>query len=143
MVSFEQEVISGNFVKAKHLSLNMDIDSLRDSLFLIAYDNENLTPYGFVNYLLFENETAQLHYLASFLLSMALNHLDGAYQTAFFHATRASELEPNDISYMEDLLFFYGIPDQLLSKRRANDIAMQILKKDPDNKVASSVLEGN
>jgi len=107
----------------------MDIDTLRDSLFLIAYDNENLIPYRFVNYLLLERETSQLHYLASFLLCMALNHLDGAYQIAFFHATKAAELATNDISYMEYLLFFYEIPDQLLSKKRANDMAIQILKK--------------
>jgi len=96
----------------------MDIDTLRDSLFLIAYDNENLIPYRFVNYVLLEQETTQLHYLASFLLCMALNHLDGAYQTDFFHATKPDKLALNDISYMEYLLFFYEIPDQCLKREQ-------------------------
>lgn len=142
-MDFDKEVLSGNFVQAKHLSSQMDMESLRDSLFLIAYEKEDITPYGFVNYLLLEKETAELHFLASFLLSMALNHMDGSYQTALFHATKASELEPNDITYMENLLFFYEIPDQLLSKGRATDIASQILKKEPDNQIALSVLKGN
>ena len=91
MDDFKQAVIKGNFTKAKQLSINM-------------------------NYLLLDKESSELHYLASFLLSMGLNHLQGAYQTAFFHAKKAVELSPQDNSYKEYLLFFYE--DFIVSYKR-------------------------
>ncbi|MFC7372932.1 hypothetical protein ACFQPF_14845 [Fictibacillus iocasae] len=140
MRSFEKELISGHFEKAKHLSSHMDLECLTESLFRIAYDRQSLAPYQFVHTLLLEKETAELHYAASFLLSMALNHLEDAYQTAFVHATRACELAPTQTSYLEHLLYFYELPEPLLSKDQAMEIAARILEYDPNNKAAASVL---
>lgn len=72
---------------------------------------------------------------------MGLNHLEGAYQAAFFHAKKAVGLSPNDISYKEYLLLFYEIPEQLLTKEEATDIAKEILEEDPENKVSLFVLK--
>lgn len=143
MDDFKQAIIKGNFAKAKHFTLNMDLDTLTEELYLLAYDGETIAPYGFANYLLFDKESSELHYLASYLLSMGLNHLEGAYQTAFFHAKRAVELAPHDNSYKEYLLFFYEIPAKLLTKDEATKIAIEILKIDPKNKPALSVLNEN
>lgn len=142
MDDFKQAIVKGDFSKAKYLSIHMDLETLTDTLYLIAYDDETITPYGFVNYLLLDKESSELHYLASFLLSMGLNHLEGAYQTAFFHAKKAVELSPNDISYKEYLLLFYEIPEQLLTKEEATDIAKEILEEDPENKASLFVLKG-
>ena len=141
MDDFKQAIVRGDFSKAKHLSIHMNLEALTDTLYLIAYDNETIAPYGFVNYLLLDKESSELHYLASYLLSMGLNHLEGAYQTAFFHAKKAVELSPNDNSYKEYLLLFYEIPEQLLTKEEATDIAKKILEKDPENKASLFVLK--
>ncbi|MBT2696635.1 hypothetical protein J7E79_04275 [Bacillus sp. ISL-40] len=143
MEDFKQAIKKGEFVKAKQLSKTMDLEALTETLFLIAYDDETIAPYGFANYLLFDKETSELHYLASFLLCMGLNHLDGAYQTSFFHAKRAIELAPEDISYKEYLLLFFEMPEPLLSKDEATKIAKEILKVDPENKAALSVINGD
>ncbi|ULT57395.1 hypothetical protein L1999_02035 [Neobacillus drentensis] len=143
MDDFKQAIKKGEFVKAKQLSMTMDLEALTETLFLIAWDDEPITPYGFANYLLIDKETSELHYLASFLLSMGLNHLDGVYQTSFFHAKRAVELAPEDISYKEYLLLFFELPEPLLSKDEATKIAKEILKVDPENKAVLLVLNGD
>jgi len=139
-MKFNDAILLGDFVKAKELASQMDRDSLRDTLFLLAYDNENIATYGFVSYLLLEEETSEFHYIASYLFSMALNHLEGAYQTSFHHAKKAVELSPNDINFKEYLLFFNVNPDKLLGNEEAFNIANEILKNEPNNKATLSVI---
>ena len=139
-MEFNDAILLGDFEKAKEIASQLDTDSLRDTLFLLAYDNGNIATYGFISYLLLEEETSELHYIASYLFSMALNHIKGAYQTSFHHAKKAAELSPNDMSYKEYLLFFNAIPDKLLGNEEAFEIANEILKNEPNNKVALSVI---
>lgn len=139
-MEFNDAILLGDFEKAKELATQMDMDSLRDTLFLLAYDNENIATYGFISYVLLEEETSEFHYIASYLFGMALNHLKGAYQTSFHHAKKAAELSPDDMSYKEYLLFFNAIPDKLLGNAEAFEIANEILKHDPNNKAALSVI---
>lgn len=51
-------------------------------------------------------ETAELHILASAVLCSGLFHSNGAYRVALFHTRRAVDLEPENIDYKEELLFF-------------------------------------
>lgn len=139
-MNFNDAILRGDFLTAKELASQMDMETLNDNLFLIAYDEENITPLGFINFLLVKEETSEYHYIASFLLSMALNYLEGAYQIAFHHAKRAVELTPNDISYKEYLLFFNTIPDKLLNNEEAQEIANEILEYEPTNKTALSIV---
>jgi len=140
-VKFNDAILRGDFVKAKELASQMNMDTLRDTLFLLAYEGGSIAPYGFVNYLLLEEETSEIHYITSYLLSMALNHLEGAYQIAFHHAKKAAELLPNDMSYKEYLLFFHTIPERLLRKDEAVKIANIILENEPNNKAALLVIK--
>ena len=128
MIKFNDAILQGDFVKAKELASYMDTDTLGDTLFLLAYDHENIATYGFISYLLLEEETSELHYIASYLFSMAFNHLEGAYQTSFHHAKKAVVLSPNNMSYKEYLLFFNDIPDKLLGNEEAFEIAKKFLK---------------
>lgn len=139
-MKFKDAILLGDFNSAKALASDMDMEILRDTLYLVAYDSGSITPYGFVNDLLLDEETSEIHYTASFLMSMALNHLEGAYQIAFHHANKAAELSPNDMSYQEFLLFFHAIPDKLLSNDEAIKIAKNILEREPNNKTALSVI---
>ncbi|MBS2967871.1 hypothetical protein J9317_03660 [Metabacillus sp. KIGAM252] len=141
-MEFKEAILSADFQKAKEIAShkNMDAESLMDNLFLIAYEEGSMAAYGFANQLILEEETSEHHYLASFLLSMGLTHFEGAYPTAFYHAKRAAELSPEDLSYKEYLLFFHILPDPLLSREEAIDIAGQILEVEPDNDSALEVL---
>lgn len=95
--------------------------------------------YAFLCYVLYDTNTAYLHNLTSVIMSTALCHIQGAYQTAFFHAKKAIELAPNDLNFKEFLLFFYVIPEKLLSHDEAMIIAKEILMK-RDSKPARQIL---
>ena len=53
-MKFNDAIKLGNFVKAKELASQMDMDFLRETLFLLAYDKEEIATYGFISYLLHE-----------------------------------------------------------------------------------------
>lgn len=139
-MNFKDAVRSGEFFIAKDLASKMDGETLLDTLFLLAYEEESIAPLGFANYLLLEDETAENHYKVSFLLCMALNYINGAYQTSFHHAKKAMELSPNDNSYKEFLLFFNSLPEKLLSNQEAIAIAYKILENDSNNNKVLSVI---
>ncbi|MFT4416290.1 hypothetical protein ACLM5H_20710 [Fredinandcohnia humi] len=139
MSTLTEAITLGDFAKAKQFAAQYDLKTLEDELFLLAYDEGSIAPYGFVCAMLIEKETSRWHYIASILLSMAINHLDGAYFTAFYHAKRASELSPDDSSYKEALLFYYEIPEQPLSREEALKIATEMLREDPKNKAAKRI----
>jgi hypothetical protein len=101
----------------------------------------SIALYTFICFLLLDNESAKLHHCASAMLSMALVSFEGAYSAGLLHARRALKLEPNNIKHKEWLLFFYGIPDKIMSNEEAFSIAQEILQTDSTNKIASKALE--
>ncbi|WP_088012311.1 hypothetical protein [Gottfriedia acidiceleris] len=137
---FKDAILSGDFIKARELSSNMDGESLLEELFLIAYEEESIAPYAFANFQLLEEESSENHYMISFILSMALNYLEGAYQASFHHAKKAMELSPEDNSYKEYILYFNKLPERLLSNEEAIEVANSILENDPINTTALSVI---
>ncbi|BBW96444.1 hypothetical protein ACPVTF_08110 [Geobacillus icigianus] len=106
-------------------------------LFSCQFMLANLLIYS---YLINNNETAYYHYLASELLSTAFCHLPDAYASALYHAKRAVELSPEDVSLKEHLLLFHDIPEKLISKEEAKAIAQEILKIMPNSEAAKNVL---
>jgi tetratricopeptide (TPR) repeat protein len=136
----ESLIILGNMEEAKDVFKEMNYVEARDVLLEIGYDRESITPYSFICSLLCEKESANLHYLASEILVNPLCFLAGAYNAALYHARRAAQLDPNDISIKEYLLLFYNIPDKLISKEEAIEIAREIVNKVPNNKAALDVL---
>lgn len=133
-------IILGKMKEASVVFKEMKYDEARDFILEIGYDTESIIIYSFVCSLLCEKESANLHYLASEILVNPLSFLVGAYNTALHHARRAIQLAPNDISFKEYLLLFYNIPDQLINKEEAIEIAREVVKKVPENKVALDIL---
>lgn len=138
--TFESLIALGDFQEAKKIFFQMKNSEIRDSLLKIGYDTESITPYSFLCSLLIEGESSALHYMASELLSNPLCFLAGAYNAALYHARRAVELSPEDISYKEYILLFYNIPEKLISKEEAICIATEILSVNPNSTVAKDVL---
>jgi tetratricopeptide (TPR) repeat protein len=138
--TFESMITLGDFQEAKKIFLQMNSSETRDSLLKIGYDTESIAPYSFLCGLLIESESSELHYMASELLSNPLCFLAGAYNAALYHARRAAELSPNDISYKEYILLFYNIPEKLIPKEEAICIATEILSVNPNSIVAKDVL---
>ncbi|MCW6086064.1 MULTISPECIES: hypothetical protein [Clostridium] len=90
--------------------------------------------------MLCKQESSALHYIASELFSMPLCHVTGAYNSSLFHARRAIELDPNNISYKEYILLFYNLPEKLIGQYEAKKFAQEVIEKLPNSKVALYIL---
>ena len=72
---------------------------------------------------------------------MMLNPLcfvEGAYSAALFHARELLAMEKS-VENLERVLFFYNIPEKLIEEEEAILISREILKLEPDNKIALNI----
>jgi len=141
-INFMNYVNTGRYGEAKLLSLAiLSYENFYNFIIILGFETGSIALYTFICFVLTENESSQMHQLAAVLISQALSHIEGAYSAGLFHARRAVELAlDTDISYKEYLLLFYDIPEQLFSDSEAKTIAQDILRLNPDNKVAIDVL---
>lgn len=130
--NLEQLILSGNFKEAEALYHEMDFQQFDDEIIVSAYDNRNILYYTFLHYLLMKEESAKLHNLAFTLFVHALTPIEGAYHSALYHAQRAIELtNEQDVGDLENLLFIYGVPDQVVSDEIALETCHKILALEP------------
>lgn len=115
-------------------------EQIADTLLVTAYDDENLLTYTFCTHVLSKEPSAKWHYIASFLMAMAFNHFGNGYQVAYYHALKAVELAPADITLKEYILLFYSIPEKLLPVEKAVAFAQEINKVDGNNEVVNMLL---
>ncbi|TKI47541.1 hypothetical protein [Lysinibacillus tabacifolii] len=140
--NLEQLILSNNFKEAEALYHKMDFQKFDDEIIISAYDDENMIYYTFLHYLLMKDESAKLHNLAFSLCVHALTPIEGAYHCALYHAQRAIELtNEQDVGDLENLLFIYGVPDQVVSDEKALETCHKILALEPSNEIAKSVLK--
>lgn len=138
---FLDAIHSGKYHQAKSIIGNMSPKDLSQFLVSLSFDTGSINIYTFVCFLLLECESTALHYCAAGILSHGLCMTEGAYSAALFHARRAAELSPDNLSSQVELLFFFGMPDQIMSATEAKKIAQKILLKDPTNNKALEVIE--
>ncbi len=138
--ALNEYIISGNFEKAGKIVDELSLDFFTKKILSFAYKNTSLVYYSFVQYLIAKNECADYHSIASQMLSTSLCVLKGAYTSAYFHALRAIELEPENKKHKEFLLFFYKNPENVLPLEKAVQIANELLACDPENETAQEVL---
>ncbi|WP_044896516.1 hypothetical protein [Bacillus alveayuensis] len=134
-------ILSNNFEDGKRLVESIDFKTFSEEILYNAYNNCSIIYYSFLNYLLIENETSKIHDLAFSLLVNPLSHLEGAYNSALYHALRSVELtNRKDVGSLENLLFLNTIPDKLISDEEAIKICKEILKLDNKNELAKESL---
>lgn len=138
----QKHIIEGDFNLAQVLFDNKDYEVLEHDIHVIAYDTENVATYFFILDLIFHKNDAQLHYIACSLLINPLVFIPGAYFLAYNHILKAIELDSNNLKYKENLLLFYHIPDKILNREAAVEVADSILKIDPDNEAANTIING-
>ncbi|OYD06594.1 hypothetical protein [Paludifilum halophilum] len=129
--SFFNLIRTGNYNEAKELASHWDLDEMENLLLEYSFDTEDIGVYTLLNIHLLDQENGPIHHVISVIMSMAFSHWNGAYQVAFYHAKKAVELDPENLDFKEYMLFFYEIPDQLLSKDEAISLAKEILKQRP------------
>lgn len=133
-------ILDGEFEVCKKICNNITYQQLEDNIMLIALETDNISTYFFILHMLFEKESAELHSLASSLLSGVFTYIPGVYYNAYSHMLKAVQLSPNNYEYMEGLLLFYHIPDKIIDKNTALRIANEILNINPKSESAKSII---
>ncbi len=118
---------------------NLEINKQKDILIKLAFQTESLSIYAYINHRIFKEKSGNiipLYAIAMELLMSPFCFIEGAYSSAFYYAKQILKLEPNDIGNLEQMLFFYDIPEKLLSQKEAIKIAKKIIEVEKDNELA-------
>lgn len=134
-------ILEGNYHSAADICEKLEPSDAKDAVFKLAYDTENICVYSFIQYMIFKTDSSVWIELAIDVMIHVFSHIEGAYSAALFHARELLKLEYNAAN-LETLLFFYDIPDRLIEQSEAESTARELLKLDPDNKVALHILSG-
>lgn len=106
-----------------------------------VYDTSNITLYTVAASMLMDEQTAEMHHLASYLMAMPLCAYNGSFSLGLFHARRSLELDPGEIEYKRYWISFHDIAEQLVKKDEAIKIAREVLQEDPECRISLNVLE--
>lgn len=139
--SLENLVLAFNFDKASKLLINADQLTIAQAIQALGFNKPGILAYVFVTYLISKEEKAIYHYAASLLMSNAFNHYPEGYLAAYYHAKRAVEIDSSNIDFKESLLYFRVIPEKLLGKEEAIQLAKAVIKAKPDSDRAKEILE--
>ena len=132
---------SGKYKECEIICRNLTFTEIKDDFLKRAYDTSSFSLYSFVLYMDTKTEDSRWLDLAFSLIIGPLCFIEGAYSVGLFHAR---ELVRRNfcVKNLEQLLFFYTIPEKLINRDEALEIANQILKIEPSNQVALQIIRG-
>lgn len=131
-------ISEGRYAEAEILVSSED-RSLREVFLNMAYDTESIAICTFLIYMYNKHtDTIWLDLIIEIMLN-PLCHIEGAYSVALFYARELVRVSPS-VRNREQLLFFYQLPEKLISEDEAIEVSKEILKQEPDNMVAKKVL---
>lgn len=138
----ENLITAVNFEEAEKLFKSNSFEEFSEEMLYVTYENSSITNYSFINYLLTKKESSELHDLAFDLLVNPLCHIEGAYHSALYHATRSVDLtKEENVGSLLQLLFLHSVPDKLISDKKAIEICNKILELDASNEVAKETIK--
>lgn len=126
----------------KKMEKSKSFHNIKESFLKIAYETESISTYAFSIYMYQKSKQEEWLELAIDLLIHSLSFIEGAYSTALFHARELLEVH-RSVENLELILFFYIIPERLVDKKQAIEIAREILRIEPENAAAKEVLDSN
>lgn len=138
-INLEHYIVKGQYDEAKKICDNMSINDIKNEIIHIAYQTESISVYAFSEYMSSFDDCIEWYKLIIELLINPLCFIEGAYSIAFYYSKELLKKEQS-IENMERLLFFYDIPEKLLEKEKAFDMAKYIIKIDSKNAVAIKIL---
>lgn len=127
------------YYEAKALFDKLSEAKQRDLLIEEANLTDNICVLGFVEFLISLDNTSYNHMLAAEVL-IQMCWLTGAYDIAFYHAREMYRINP-DIDAEKFLLFFYDLPEAIMTEEYALEIAKNILRTDPDYGPAKKIIQ--
>ncbi|MCE4955968.1 hypothetical protein [Macrococcoides caseolyticum] len=138
----EYYVLNGDFEATKALMQTNDFMMFEEAFVSACHESESVMYYTFILECMKEDETVELHDLAFLLLVYPLSEVNGAFQSAYYHAVRSVEMtDKMEVKSLLQLLFLYAVPEPVISDKEAFDTAKQILKLEPKHQVARNILK--
>ncbi|CAL27211.1 hypothetical protein [Staphylococcus carnosus] len=138
----KRHVLNGEFESVKQLMSESDFMEFEEAYISSAHDVESVMFYTCILDMMKEGETAELHDLAFLLLVYPLSEVEGALDSAYYHAESSIKLtEGKEVKSLLQMLLLHAIPEPVISDKKAFDISKQILKLDPNNNVARNILK--
>ncbi|PAF08933.1 hypothetical protein CHH65_12935 [Shouchella clausii] len=142
MKSLNEIIKTFDFEEANRLLSQLSFEGFLNELLQLAYDDESILQYAFVNGWLVQKETYDLHLLAINLLFNPLCHIEGAYRSSLYHVKRCLVLSNNkDLISLENLLFLNEVPDKVVSDEEALEVAKLILEIQSDHEIAQNLIK--
>lgn len=139
METIKRLISENNFSEVYDLILKDK--SLLDRIGLLTYEEPNAHLFRFICFLGENGKEEKITSFASMILATSLCHFEGAYKKAYLFAQKAVLKEPNNLQNLEWLLFFYDLPDNMVSDNELKGYIEAILKLDNNNEKAIKYLE--
>ncbi|QBO35839.1 hypothetical protein EQG49_04845 [Periweissella cryptocerci] len=136
-----KKLIQEDFDEAIEIAIKMDNVELIEMLNKSVDLDNSVSMLFFVEELIEKKETAELHAAAMGIVTFSLSEESGAYQVGLRHIRKAIALEPNNLHYKEDLLYFYELPEMLVSLNEATAVAREVIQGNPNNKTAGALIK--
>ncbi|WP_412519437.1 hypothetical protein [Staphylococcus simulans] len=138
----KRHVLNGEFESVKRLMSESDFMEFEEHYISSAHEVESVMFYTCILDMIKDGETAEMHDLAFLLLVYPLSDLEGALDSAYYHADASIKLtEGKEVKSLLQMLLLHAIPEPVISDKKAFDISKQILKLDPNNNVARNILK--
>ena len=135
---FEICLRQGRYGDAEIYIKKMAFSDVRDMIMTMAYNAENISIYGFIQYMIYTTKRTEWHELAIDVMLHPLCHIEGAYSIALFHSRELLAIVKS-VENLERILFFYNCPEKLVDKEEAQNIAAEILGIEPKNIAALEI----
>ena len=140
--SIKEYVLSGEFEQVRQLMAKADFLDFEEAYISCAHENESMMFYTCILDMIKFEETSELHDLAFLLLVYPLSEIEGALDSAYYHAQASIQLtNGKEIKSLLQMLLLHAIPEPVITDSEAFKVAKQILKLDPSNHVARNALK--
>lgn len=138
----QKHVLNGEFESVYRLMSQTDFMEFEEAYISSAHEVESIMFYTCILDMMKTEETAEMHDLAFLLLVYPLSELQGALDSAYYHAESSIKLtDGKEVKSLLQMLLLYAVPEPVISDKKALEISRQILKLDPTNSVARNVLK--
>ncbi|MEB7835355.1 hypothetical protein [Staphylococcus equorum] len=138
----QKHVLNGEFESVKRLMSQTDFMEFEEAYISSAHEVESVMFYTCILDMMKVEETAEMHDLAFLLLVYPLSELQGALDSAYYHAESSIKLtDSKEVKSLLQMLLLHAVPEPVISDKKAFDVSRQILKLDPSNNVARNVLK--
>ncbi|MBM3894154.1 hypothetical protein FJ366_00955 [Candidatus Dependentiae bacterium] len=114
--AFRDLVLRGRYIETRQILPTLSIEEIEDILFMISFKERNVCAYDYCWFLMREQgETPRTHTLMARMAREIFDYEYGgdfckdlhAKELAFFHVSRAAELNPENIDLQENILRMY------------------------------------